>query len=83
MFGGFAGDVRVATGDFDGDGFADTVLVTGPGTKTGMALVSGKDNSVLLPPTVLMGGTFPVLVRAFVTSRTELGSRTGLLYFVP
>jgi spermidine synthase len=37
---------------------------------------------VLLPPTILMGGTFPVLVRALVASRDELGSRTGLLYFV-
>jgi hypothetical protein len=41
----------VATGDFNGDGFPDVVMVTGPGTKTLMAVVSGKDNSVLLAPT--------------------------------
>jgi uncharacterized delta-60 repeat protein len=50
-FPGFAGDVRVATGDFNGDGVPDTVLVTGPGTKTLMAVVSGKDGSILVPPT--------------------------------
>jgi hypothetical protein len=50
-FGGFAGDVRVATGDFNGDGVQDTVLVTGPGVKTVMAVVSGKDGSILVPPT--------------------------------
>src|SRR5439155_20303086 len=50
-FPGFAGDVRTATGDFDADGVEDTVLVTGPGTKTAMAIVSGKDDSILLQPT--------------------------------
>jgi hypothetical protein len=43
--------VRVASGDFNGDGVTDTVLVTGPGTKTLMAVVSGKDGSLLVPPT--------------------------------
>jgi uncharacterized repeat protein (TIGR01451 family) len=51
VVGGFRGDVRVATGDFNADGFEDTVLVTGPGAKTVMAVVSGKDGSVLLAPT--------------------------------
>jgi hypothetical protein len=50
VFPGFSGEVRTATGDFNGDGFEDTVLVTGPGTKTLMAIVSGKDNSILLAP---------------------------------
>jgi hypothetical protein len=50
-FPGFGGDVRAATGDFNGDGVSDTVLVTGPGTKTVMAVVSGKDGSTLVPPT--------------------------------
>jgi autotransporter-associated beta strand protein len=50
-FPGFGGEVRVARGDFNGDGVQDTVLVTGPGTKTLMAVVSGKDGSVLVPPT--------------------------------
>jgi len=51
VFPGFAGDVRTATGDFNADGILDTVLVTGPGTKTVMAVVSGSDGSVLLPAT--------------------------------
>jgi hypothetical protein len=51
VFGGFAGEVRSATGDFDGDGVQDTVLITGPGTKTEMAVVSGKDGKVLVPAT--------------------------------
>jgi hypothetical protein len=51
LFPGFTGEVRTATGDFNGDGVADTVLVTGPGTKTLMAIVSGKDGSILLQPT--------------------------------
>jgi autotransporter-associated beta strand protein len=51
LFGDFAGDVRAAAGDFNGDGVTDTVMVTGPGTKTVMAVVSGKDGSVLVPPT--------------------------------
>jgi hypothetical protein len=49
-FPGFGGDVRAASGDFDGDGVADTVLITGPGTKTAMAVVSGKDGRILLQP---------------------------------
>jgi hypothetical protein len=51
VFPGFAGDVRTATGDFNGDGTEDTVLVTGPGVKTQMAVVNGKDGSLLLGPT--------------------------------
>jgi hypothetical protein len=43
--------VRVAIGDFNADGILDTVLVTGPGTKTMMAVVNGKDGSILVPPT--------------------------------
>jgi spermidine synthase len=35
---------------------------------------------VLLVPTTLMGGTFPVLVRFFVASRGQVGGATGLLY---
>jgi hypothetical protein len=50
-FPGFSGDVRAAAGDFDGDGVRDTVLITGPGAKTVMAVVSGKDGSILLSPT--------------------------------
>ncbi|MCS5635568.1 MAG: fused MFS/spermidine synthase, partial [Myxococcota bacterium] len=37
---------------------------------------------LLLPPTVLMGGTFPILVRFFVRHRREVGRSAGLLYFL-
>src|SRR5262249_4576943 len=50
LFPGFAGEVRAATGDFNGDRVQDTVLMTGPGTETVMAAVSGKDGSLLVPP---------------------------------
>src|SRR5207249_2895064 len=41
-FGRFFGTVRTATGDVNGDGYEDTVLVTGPGTRIGFAVISGK-----------------------------------------
>ena len=37
--------------------------------------------SILLP-TVLMGGTLPVLARALVTGFSDLGARIGQLYFI-
>lgn len=37
---------------------------------------------VLLLPTTLMGGTFPVLVRAWVSRPDDVGRGAGLLYFV-
>lgn len=37
---------------------------------------------VLLPPTILMGGTLPVLIRADFKEGTNLGARVGLLYAV-
>ena len=37
---------------------------------------------VLLPPTTLMGGTFPALTRYWVHSSAEIGRGTALLYFL-
>ena len=37
---------------------------------------------VLLPPTTLMGGTFPALTRFWVREAGEIGRGAGLLYFV-
>ncbi len=37
---------------------------------------------VLLPPTVLMGGTLPVLAAFLIRRRGDVGHQTGLLYFV-
>ena len=38
--------------------------------------------AVLLVPTTLMGGTFPILVRFFVRSRSGVGRAAGVLYFI-
>jgi len=45
----------------------------------GRALLAGL---VLLPPTTLMGGTFPVLTRYWVRAREKVGQGAGLLYFI-
>src|SRR5262249_40397874 len=42
-FAGFTGTVRAATGDVNGDGVADTIVVTGPGTPLRYAVINGKD----------------------------------------
>lgn len=58
VFGSIGTNVRTATGDVDGDGVADTVLVTGPGTRLLFAVVSGKDNrTALVGPTVPFSGS--------------------------
>jgi hypothetical protein len=57
-FSQFFGNVRTATGDVNGDGVADTVMITGPGTMIGLAVVSGVDNHTLLvPPTSPFAGS--------------------------
>lgn len=47
-FTGFSSSVRSATGDVNGDGIEDFVIVTGPGTPTRFAVVDGTNPSVLL-----------------------------------
>jgi uncharacterized protein (TIGR03118 family) len=47
-FTGFTGPVRSATADVNGDGIPDTILVTGPGGPTRLAVISGADNKTLL-----------------------------------
>jgi hypothetical protein len=57
-FPGFTGTVRAASADVDGDGFPDTILVTGPGTPIRFTVISGKDNStVLVPPIAPFAGS--------------------------
>ncbi|MDB5314047.1 MAG: hypothetical protein JWO38_8249 [Gemmataceae bacterium] len=58
-FGNLGTDVRVAVGDVNGDGFPDTILVTGPGVPIRVAVVSGADNTTLLvAPFDPFGGNF-------------------------
>jgi hypothetical protein len=47
-FTGFSSSVRSATGDVNGDGFEDYVVVTGPGTPTRFAVIDGTNPSALL-----------------------------------
>jgi autotransporter-associated beta strand protein len=47
-FGSIAANVRTASGDVNGDGVADTILVTGPGVQIRVAVISGSDNTTVL-----------------------------------
>ncbi|HEX4610737.1 MAG TPA: VCBS repeat-containing protein [Urbifossiella sp.] len=58
-FGSLTGNVRTATGDVNGDGIPDTILVTGPGVPIQLAVISGADNTtVLVAPFDPFGGGF-------------------------
>jgi uncharacterized delta-60 repeat protein len=58
-FGASTANVRTATGDVNGDGFTDTILVTGPGVPLRVAVVSGADNTtILVAPFDPFGGDF-------------------------
>ena len=57
-FTGFTGEVRAVEADVNGDGTADTILVTGPGAPVRFAVLNGADGSVLVPPTDPFGGNF-------------------------
>ena len=58
IFPGFTGNVRSTTGDVNGDGFPDAILVTGPGTAIRFAVISGADGTtVLVPPTAPFVGS--------------------------
>jgi uncharacterized delta-60 repeat protein len=64
----FTGDVRPATGDVNGDGIEDTILLTGEGAPGRMAVINGKDNSVLLAPTDPYGDPAGFAGGGFVTA---------------
>ncbi|MDB5311498.1 MAG: repeat protein [Gemmataceae bacterium] len=58
-FGTTTTNSRVAAGDVNGDGFPDSILVTGPGVPIRVTVVSGKDNTtVLVPAFDPFGGDF-------------------------
>lgn len=54
-FAGYTGSVRVATGDFDGDGVQDVATATAAGPATAIRVTSGRGFD-LMGPTVLSGG---------------------------
>ena len=49
-FGVLGANVRTATADINGDGVQDLILVTGPGVPIRLAVLNGKDGSVLVAP---------------------------------
>lgn len=59
VFGPATVNARTAVADINGDGFEDTVLVTGPGAPLRLAVISGKDNlTKLVAPFDPFGGDF-------------------------
>src|SRR5205823_12235456 len=68
-FGTFAGNVRTAVADVNGDGVQDTIVASGPGITVRFAVISGKDNAtVLVPPTSPFGGSESFTGGAFVAA---------------
>ena len=55
-FPGYRGELRIAGGDFDGDGITDYAIATGPGGPAVVAVLNGKDGSFLVSPTTPFGG---------------------------
>jgi len=53
-----------------------------PGALTSLAVKFVLSVLLVLVPTILMGGTLPVLIKSMTTSLREGGSITGRLYFV-
>ena len=55
-FAGYRGELRVASGDFNGDGVTDFAVATGAGSVSMVAIINGRDGSFLVSPTVLWAG---------------------------
>ncbi|VTR99218.1 FG-GAP repeat domain-containing protein [Tuwongella immobilis] len=67
-FGVVGVNVRSATGDVDGDGIADLILISGPGIPIRFSVISGLDNTtVLVPPTAPFAGSEDFAGGGFVT----------------
>ena len=55
-FPNYAGSIRTAVGDFDGDGSTDIAAATGPGAAATVRIISGKTGADLVGPTPVLGG---------------------------
>ncbi|MDY3553062.1 FG-GAP-like repeat-containing protein [Gemmata sp. JC717] len=61
-FAGYRGALRVASGDFNGDGVTDYAFTTGAGPQAVVQIMDGRDGSIMVGQTVIfqgfMGGLF-------------------------
>ncbi len=55
-FAGYRGAIRVASGDFNGDGVMDFAFTTGAGPQSVIQIVDGRDGSILITQTVIFQG---------------------------
>ena len=55
-FAGYRGAIRVASGDFNGDGTTDYAFTTGAGPQAVVQLMNGRDGSLLVNQTVIFQG---------------------------
>jgi hypothetical protein len=53
---GYHGVLRIAGGDFNGDGFEDYVVANGPGPQSVIEIINGRDGSLLLNQTPIFPG---------------------------
>lgn len=63
-FAGYRGELRLAGGDFNGDGITDYAVGTGSGTAGVVAVLNGKDGSFLVSPSVVASGSNGVYLAA-------------------
>jgi|GEM_PF-714034 len=75
-FAGYHGVIRIAAGDFTGDGVQDYALTIGSGPQAVVEIISGRDGSVLVPQTVIFpgfrGGLFVAVGDIDGTGKDEL-----------
>lgn len=84
IFPEFTGVVRSAVGDVDGDGIPDFALITGPGTPTRFAVVSGADlTSFVIPPTFPFRGSESFTGGGFVSVGSVDGSGRANVIVTP
>ena len=55
-FSGYGGTIRVAGGDFDGDGITDFAFTVGAGPQAVVEIVSGRDGSMIVNQTIIFQG---------------------------